>query len=116
MIKILNVLPKPDRADKIKVEPELQHRALTSIVEDPKTRDLPYLVISLAGTRRCGKSFLANLIISFLNSLSEVSRSTKGIVRGNLLTGSWRYINILPVGRPHMALKRGGVKIFPAEV
>ena len=116
MIEILTVQKREDEIGKIKVEKELHSENLTRILDDPKTRDLPYLVISLAGTRRCGKSFLANLIISFLNSLSEVSRSTKGIVRGNLLTGSWRYINILPVGRPHMALKRGGVKMFPAEV
>ena len=76
MIEILTVQKREDEIGKIKVEKELHSENLTRILDDPKTRDLPYLVISLAGTRRCGKSFLANLIISFLNSSSAVSRST----------------------------------------
>ena len=74
MIKILTVQPKRDKTSKTKVEPVFHYEAFKNIIEDPTTRDLPYLVISLAGTKRCGKSFLANLIISFLMFSCEVSK------------------------------------------
>ena len=58
---------------KKKVEIQVDATGLRKILDDQMTRDHKFFVISLAGTKRSGKSFLANLLISYLTFLSKVS-------------------------------------------
>ena len=72
-----NAQPDESRIDqsqfKKKVEVEVDQTGLRKILGDQTTKDHKFFVISLAGTKRSGKSFLANLLISYLTFLSKVS-------------------------------------------
>ena len=75
MINIFNFeAHKHKQSDKVDVQVQLNRtkERLKQILGGKENKDCPFLVISMAGTRRCGKSFLANLFISYLKYLSEV--------------------------------------------
>ena len=64
---------EPGETVKEKVEVKIDQTKMRMILGGQETENLKFLVISMAGTKRCGKSFLANIIISYLTYLSKVS-------------------------------------------
>ena len=70
MIQVLRIHTEPNKHS---VVAQLNDESVTKIVNSNSCRDLPFLVISINGLKRSGKSFLMNLFISFLKHLEDVS-------------------------------------------
>ena len=64
---------EPGETVKEKVEVKIDQTKMRMILGGQETENLKFLVLSLAGTKRCGKSFLGNIIISYLTYLCKVS-------------------------------------------
>ena len=67
------IQPMESRNSKLSVKVEVGPDSLANLLGGQATQHLKYFVISIAGTQRCGKSCLANLLISYLTFLSKVS-------------------------------------------
>ena len=55
------------------IRPMFDAEKVTQIFSRPECQDIPFLVVSINGTKNSGKSFLCNLMICFLENLSKVS-------------------------------------------
>ena len=71
--RMTSILTFEQTEDK-KVRPVLNDKAIIEILSQPQCKDIPFLVISINGIKRSGKSFLCNLIICYLRYLSKVSQ------------------------------------------
>lgn len=69
MVQIFRVKSKPNAPE---VQVELSGEVVSEIVNQPKCQDCKFLVISVNGRQRTGKSFLTNLQILFLKELEKV--------------------------------------------
>ena len=69
MVPILGFEEKEDK----KVHPFFNDKAITDFFSRPECKNTPFLVISVNGVKRSGKSFLCNLIICYLRHISKVS-------------------------------------------
>ena len=73
----MRILSFSSEKDTGKVEVELDHDAITRVINDERCHNLPFLVISINGVKRAGKSFLVNLLILYLQHLENVSLTNR---------------------------------------
>lgn len=62
------------------VKPVFHSANLSAIINYKKCRGLNFLVLSIVGAKRTGKSFLANLMVCYLKFLEKVWLHYSGLI------------------------------------
>ena len=55
------------------IQPIFNDELFAEIFRQPDCQDIPFLVVSVEGAVRSGKSFLCNLMVCYLRNLAQVS-------------------------------------------